>query len=95
MYGLTILPVLQLKLLSKVIFSRIKAKLILMLQMFTEIIKGKKKRKKKDINYFTWLSSKGCSMALADPAALKESLWYEPTGSKLYTAPFPEKKKSM
>lgn len=30
-------------------------------------------------------------MALADPAALKESLWYEPTGSKLYTAPFPEK----
>lgn len=54
---------------------------IWMLQIFIEIVKKTEKNKHK--NYFTWLSSKGCSMALADPPALKESLWYEPTGSKL------------
>lgn len=41
----------------------------------------------------TWLSSRGCSMALAEPPALNESLWQDPTGSKLYTAPFPQRRK--
>ena len=39
----------------------------------------------------TWLSKNGCTNELAAPAARHASRSYEPTGSKLYTAPVPIK----